>query len=67
MKTKASLIIMSALSDAQEEIGNASYSGQNTMLDKTNFAKFLILKYPNTNTKIDADAEFSDFRIKFPD
>lgn len=56
MTAKASMIIMSHLSDVQEVVSNKE------MKDKINFAKFLLLKYPNTSTSIDPDEEYQKFK-----
>lgn len=55
MLVKVSLVIMSHLSDIQASPNNEA---NNT---KINFVKFLLLRYPNTFDKIDADFEFGDF------
>lgn len=55
MKIKAIIVIMSHLSDAQEcGIFQPSSKAENHI----NFAKFLLLKYKDTSTEIDADAEY---------
>ena len=56
---KASLFIMSHLSDAQETSNplNASHH--------INFAKFLLLKYPNTDSVVeDIDEDYKEFVAK---
>ncbi len=53
---------MSHLSDAQETSGFNS-KRCNTHI---NFAKFLLLKYSDTNVEIDADAEWKEFSEKHP-
>lgn len=59
MKVKVSRVIMSNLSDAQE---NLFLSNKDRYINNPiNFAKFLILKYSNTNTEVNPDAEFSEF------
>ena len=55
MPVKASMVIMSHLSDIQE------ISDQETR-QKINFAKFLLLKYKNTDTEIDPNKEWSEFK-----
>src|ERR1035437_6790627 len=54
---KALIVIMSHLSDAQESLSRDS-SGAS---EHINFAKFLLLKYKDTNTIIDADAEWEEY------
>ena len=63
MPIKASMVIMSHLSDAQELISfeNAHSLDAN---ESINFAKFLILKYTNTDTEIDPDLEYKEFTEK---
>lgn len=55
MKTKVSMVMMSHLSDIQE---NPNGESTNSRL---NFVKWLIMKFKNTNTLIDADKEFDIF------
>lgn len=58
--TKANMVIMSQLSDLQEfNIGQ----DQRT---KINFIKFLLLKYPDTNSEINPSREWGDFKNKHP-
>lgn len=59
MNEKARLIIMSHLSDAQESLN------KNAVMS-INFAKFLLMKYPNTDVEIDPDAEWAEFAKKHP-
>lgn len=61
MKTKVSLIMMSYLSDVQE--GNMPFMSNNARL---NFVKFLILKYPNTDTEVSGAEEYHNFVEKHP-
>lgn len=56
MTEKASLVIMSHLSDVQEMSSNTQ------VRDKINFVKFLLMKYPNVSTAIDADEEYQKFK-----
>ena len=53
MKTKVSMIMMSHLSDVQ---------GNNlppvSLNNRINFVKYLIIKFPNTDTEIDPDKEY---------
>ena len=55
MKTRAQIIIMSHLSDVEHCFTGSDVS---THIE---FAKFLILKFPDTTIEIDADAEFEIF------
>jgi hypothetical protein len=60
-KAKASLIIMSHLSDVQE--ANNMHLSRIHINEEINFAKFLILKYgDNLNVEIDPDKEFKLFK-----
>lgn len=56
------MIIMSHLSDIQDVALCDSEINH-----KINFAKFLLLKYPNTDTEVDADEEYSQFKQKHPE
>ena len=56
MTEKASLVIMSHLSDIQEMSSNTQ------VRDKINFVKFLLMKYSNVSTAIDADEEYQKFK-----
>lgn len=59
-KTKASLVVMSHLSDAQELI---SYMVGSSAIDDINFVKYIILKTKGDLTQeIDADALYGEFR-----
>lgn len=61
METKASLIIMSHLSDVQE--ANSMGLSRIHINAEINFVKFLILKYgDNLNVKIDPEKEFELFK-----
>lgn len=63
MKTKAQIIIMSHLSDAQFLNG---VEGETARLHiHINFAKFLLLKFPDTSVEIDPDAEYEIFCEKY--
>jgi hypothetical protein len=59
MKTKLRTVIMSHLSDAQEEI-NMGYA-KNGTIHNINFVKYLLLTHVDLNTEIDADYEYSQF------
>ncbi len=55
--TKVAMVIMSHLSDAQE----CTFSNPAQANRHINFAKYLILKYHNTDIYIDANKEYEDF------
>lgn len=57
---KVSMIIFSHLSDVQDIPTNKDNRG------KINFVKFLINKYPNTDTEVEADNEWNEFISKHP-
>jgi hypothetical protein len=64
---KASIVIMSHLSDAQELTGLIKPTVKHDVLSNVinrhiNFAKFLLLKYRDTNTYINADKEYAEFQ-----
>lgn len=61
MKTKASTVIMSHLSDVQSAPLTPEAKNR-----RINFVKFLVLKYPDTRTEIDADKEWNEFKEKHP-
>jgi hypothetical protein len=62
MKTKASLIVMSHLSDAQEMLNHSNLVWAN---DHINFAKYVIMKCKGDLTKeIDADLYWSLYSIR---
>lgn len=52
--------MMSHLSDIQACPDHVLNNG------KINFVKYLLLQYPNTHDKIDADAEWARFVKKYP-
>lgn len=52
IKIPAKLVIMSHLSDAQE-------LATKSVWHDINFAKFLLIKYSNTDANIDADKEYA--------
>lgn len=60
MLLNVSMVMMSHLSDVQE-MPKSSESNQ-----RINFVKFLILKYKDTDAKIDPEREWNDFRTKHP-
>ncbi len=55
------MIIFSHLSDIQDVALCDSEINH-----KINFAKFLLNKYPDTNTEVDADEEYKLFKEKHP-
>lgn len=55
-KVKASTIILSHLGDLQ--IDGCQW--------RINFVKFLVMKFPNTDTEINPDEEYKEFCEKFP-
>jgi len=59
MKIKLRTIIMSHLSDAQEEI-SMGYA-KNGTIHNINFVKYLLLTHVDLNTEIDADYEYGQF------
>jgi hypothetical protein len=59
---KVSMVIMSHLSDAQTL--NGLIGGTADLHRHINFAKYLLLKYEDTNTEINADAEWELFPLK---
>lgn len=56
MKVRVRIVMMSHLSDVQDR----AILGGNPQIqsEKIDFVRWLLLKFPNTNTKIDADAEY---------
>ncbi len=54
------MLIMSVLSDVQELNG---LSGQtSTLHHKVNYAKWLLINYPNTKVEVDADKVYAEFK-----
>jgi len=62
MKAKAIIIIMSHLSDAQHLMESSSVDANL----RINFAKYLLLKFPNTDVEIDPESEWELFEAKHP-
>lgn len=63
MEVKVRIVMMSHLSDAQELTGLIKPDVSHRVLSDRinhhiNFAKWLLVKFPDTNTEIDADAEY---------
>lgn len=68
MILKVKMIIMSHLSDVQDTLGFSDYS-QSEIKDqrhRLNFAKFLLLKHPNTEVEVDPEVEAEEFEKKHP-
>jgi hypothetical protein len=60
MKLKVSMIILSHLSDVQEDLTSPQTK------TRINFVKYLTLKYTNTDTEIDPDIVYKEFIAKHP-
>jgi hypothetical protein len=58
MKTKALIVVMSHLSDAQELMNNA---GNREAQQRINFAKYICFHVVDLSTEIDADAMWDSF------
>src|ERR1035437_1526919 len=58
MKIKASLVVMSHLSDAQEMLSHSNLIWGN---DHINFAKYVILRHRDLNKEIDPDLLWNEF------
>jgi hypothetical protein len=67
MKTKASLIVMSHLSDAQETLNYNNVSNYTDSIKRNiNFAKYVILQCKgDLNQEIDADEMYIKFLNKY--
>jgi len=61
------MIIMSHLSDIQEEIGTSKPAQGFYMREKLNFVKYLLMRYTDTTTEIYADVEWTRFQINQKD
>jgi len=59
--TSIRIIMMSHLSDLQTELGILNPGREFYMHSKLNFVKWLITRYSDTNTMVDADAEWCEF------
>ena len=62
MLVRASIIIMSHLSDSQHLLDYEN--SQEEVNTRLNFAKFLIMKFPDTTKEIDAEVEYEAFQEK---
>jgi|LakMenEpi03Aug12_release.lakeMendotaPanAssembly.Ray.scaffolds.fasta_scaffold152184_3 hypothetical protein len=60
VKVKVSMIILSHLSDIQEDLVRYP-NNSNTRI---NFVKYLTLKYTNTDTEVDPYVAFEEFKAK---
>lgn len=60
---KVKMVMMSHLSDVQDTYGMMD---ANEARSKINFVKYLMMKYPNTDTEINADDEWALFLKKYP-
>lgn len=58
------MIIMSHLSDLQEEIGTSKPAQAFYMTQKLNFVKFLLTRFPDTTVEINADEQWESFTTK---
>lgn len=61
MKVKLSIVIMSHLSDINDIPFYA-----NERSHRINFVKYLLMKFPDTNTEIDPDFEYTEFKTAHP-
>lgn len=61
MKTKVRIVIMWHLSDAEKLIGFDYLGVKKEIRHQIEFAKWLLLKYPDTSVEIDADIEHDSF------
>ena len=71
MKLKVKIIIISHLSDSQELAGLINLDVSHEVLSgrinhNINFAKYLLMKYPDTNVEVNADLEYEEFQKKHP-
>lgn len=57
------MIIMSHLSDLQEEIGVSNPGKNFYMNQKLNFVKYLVMHFPDINVEINADELWERFRL----
>lgn len=60
MKVKVSMIILSHLSDIQEDL-----TSQRTHT-RINFVKYLTLRYTNTDTEVDPYVVYKEFIANYP-
>jgi len=64
MQVKVSMLIMSALSDAQHLVGIVGTESR--LYQHINWAKWLTLNYPNNEVEISPEIEYKKFTAKFP-
>lgn len=67
LPTSARMIIMSHLSDLQEEFGTSKPAQAFYFKEKLNFVKYLLMRYTDTSTEIYADVEWTRFQINQKD
>jgi len=59
METRVSLVIKSHLNDAMDEVHNNSKLVQ----ERLRFVKYLVHIFPDTDTKIDVDVVYKQFKL----
>lgn len=59
------MIIMSHLSDLQQEIGTSKPAQPFYMTTKLNFVKYLLMNFSDTTTEINADEQWATFYAKY--
>lgn len=59
---KVSLVIKSHLNDAMVEMGINQEVYQQQAQERLRFVKYLVHMFPDTNTKIDVDAVYEQFK-----
>ena len=63
MNTKVSLLIKNHLSDAMIEMGIQQEIYQQQAQERLRFVKYLVHMFPDTDTKINADVVYQQFKI----
>ena len=63
MKKKVSLLIKNHLSDAMIEMGIQQEIYQQQAQERLRFIKYLVHMFPDTNTRIDEDIVYQQFKI----
>ena len=64
METRVSLVIQSHLNDAMHEM-SFNLPGFNCQAqERLRFVKYLVHMFPDTNTKIDVDTVYEQFKLK---
>jgi hypothetical protein len=61
MKVKASIVVMSHLSDAQEELNMIHLGLRESIQRHINFAKYICFHVVDLSTEIDADEMYESF------